>query len=109
MNEKQFEKNNEKIPTEKEILEVISRFAKDSIFVRKLSDNKGLYLLEVKIEGKKLGEFIEYLYIRKGKFPNQNEARETTIYITYYEDEIPINGYNVADYDSATGEWKKVE
>jgi hypothetical protein len=105
MNENQIEKNNEKIPTEKEVLEVISHFVENSTFVRKLSDNQGLYLLEVKIEGEKLGEFIEYQYIRKGKFPNRNESLATTIFVTYYEDEMPISGYNIANYKSESDEW----
>lgn len=101
-----IEKSPEKIPTKNEVLEVISRFAENITFVRELSDSQGLYLLEEKVEGEKLGESIEYMYIRKGKFPNRNESLETTIFVTYYEDDIPITGYNVANYNSVTGEWK---
>jgi len=105
MNESFIEKNHEKILTKVEVLEVMSRLAENATFVRELSDNQGLYLLEVKVEGKKPGEIIEYMYIRKGKFPNRNESLTTTIFVTYYEDEMPISGYNIANYKSESGEW----
>jgi len=109
MKENLFEQKHEKIHTKKEILEIISKFAENTTFIRELSDQQGLYLLEVNIEGKKPGEVIEYQYIRKGKFPNRNESLETTIFITYYEDDIPVSGHNISDYNSETGEWKDIK
>ncbi|HEY5587925.1 MAG TPA: hypothetical protein VIK86_03100 [Candidatus Paceibacterota bacterium] len=105
MNENFIEKNHEKILTKVEVLEVMSRLAENVTFVRELSDDQGLYLLEVKVEGKKPSEIIEYMYIRKGKFPKRNESLATTIFVTYYEDGMPISGYNIANYKSESNEW----
>ncbi len=109
MKENSIENSREKIPTEQEVLEVISRFAENATFVRELSDNNGLYLLEVKVESEKPGEFTEYQYIRKGIFPNRNQALETTVYATYYQDGIPISGHNVAHFDPETEGWQEVK
>ncbi|MEK7609976.1 MAG: hypothetical protein AAB470_02560 [Patescibacteria group bacterium] len=103
------EKGPERIPTKEEVLEVIARYIENATFVRELSDEQGLYLLEVKVQGEKTGETIQYEYIRKGKFPNHNESVSTVIHIVYYENEIPVGGHDVANFDSETGEWKDVK
>lgn len=105
MNKNPQEGKPEQIPTKEEVLEVISRFVENATFVRELSDEQGLYLLEVKADGKKPGEVAEYLYIRKGIHPNRNETAETTIYVTQYEDGMPIAGETLAGHNSETGEW----
>ncbi len=87
-------------------MEVISRYTENAELVHELSDEKGLYLLEVKTEGKKPGEVIQYEYMRKGRFPNQNEASETSIEVMYYQDGNPIGGDTIAKFNEATGEWK---
>ncbi len=87
---------------------MISRFEKNTQFVRELSDQDGLYLFEVKAEGKKPGETVEYLYLRKGTFPNGQQALETTLYRTEYEDDFPISGVNIAVYREANGTWEEI-
>jgi hypothetical protein len=104
-----FEKSPERIPTKDEVMEVISRFAENSIVVRELSDEQGLYLLEVKVEGKEPGETTQYEYIRKGRYPDGNMSAATVIHIVYYQNGMPIGGHNVADYNHETGEWIEVK
>jgi len=103
------EKNKEKIPSKDEVLEIISRYAENATFVRKLSDERGLYLLEVKVEGKEKGEVTEYMYMRKGIYPNKNETLETAIHAVYYQDDMPVGGDKITVYNSETGEWQEVK
>jgi hypothetical protein len=100
-----IEKGPERILSKEEVLEVIARYGENAELVRELSDEQGLYLLEAKIEGKEPGEVIQYEYMRKGRFPNHNEASETALHVVYYQDEIPVGGDKVAVYNSETGEW----
>lgn len=102
------EKGPERIPTKAEIMEVISHFAENTTPVRELSDEQGLYLLEMKIEGENPGETTQYEYRRKGAFPDGNRSSATVIHIVYYEGEMPVpGGHDVANFDSETGEWKE--
>lgn len=107
--ENPIEKGPERILTKEEVMEVIARYAENTTFVRELSDEQGLYLLEVKIEGKKSGEIIQYEYMRKGRFPNHNEASETAVCVVYYKDEVPMGGDKIAVYNPETGEWEEVK
>ena len=109
MNENKIESKQEKIPTREEVLEIISHFAENPILARELFDKDGLYLLEVKIENEIPGEFTEYEYTRKGKFPNSQDSSSTSIFVTFYKDEEAISGHNVADYDSEKGEWVEIK
>ena len=104
-----IEKGHERILTKEEVMEVIVRYAENTTFVRELSDEQGLYLLEVKIEGKKQGDSIQYQYMRKGIFPNHNEALETALHVVYYQDEMPVGGDKIAVYKTETGEWEEVK
>jgi len=104
-----FEKGPERIPTKEKVMEAISRLTETSEVVRELSDEQGLYLLEAKVPGDEPGEFVQYEYIRKGRYPDGNESSATAIHIVYYEGEAPVGGHNVADYDQETGEWKVEE
>ena len=106
--ENQIEKGPERIPTKAEVMEVIARFAENSTLVKELSDGQGLYLLWVKAEGKEPGESLQYEYMRKGRFPNQNEASETTINVVYSQDGKLVSGTTAAIYRPETGEWKEV-
>jgi len=107
--ENKFEKGPEKILTKEEVLEIISRFAENIIPVRELSDEQGLYLLEVSVPSEKVGEVTQYEYMRKGKFPNNNESLLTVIHVVYYENGIPVGGNDIANYNSETGEWEEVK
>ncbi|MES2023591.1 MAG: hypothetical protein V4439_02820 [Patescibacteria group bacterium] len=100
-----FEGEHERIPTKNEVMEVMSRIAENATFVRELSDNQGLYLLEVKIDGKEPGETIEYQYMRKGRF-GKNQSSDTSVSATYYQDEIPISGEMIVVYNPETNQWK---
>ena len=104
-----FEAGPEQIPTREEVVGVIERFAENSIFVRELSDEQGLYLLEVEVGGDKPGETIGYEYIRQGQFSNNVGSTETVIHIVYYEDGVPVGGHNIANYNSGTRMWEDVK
>jgi hypothetical protein len=104
-----FETAPEFIPTKEEVLGVIKRHAENASFVRELSDSSGLYLLEAKAGGERSGEFIEYLYLRKGEFPNQNATAATHINVVYYEDGVPVGGSNISNYNEQTGQWEDVK
>ena len=103
-----YETGPERILTKAEVETAISYFAENFSFVRELSDELGLYLLEVKIEGEKPGETTQYEYMRKGRFPNQNQSSETAIHVVYYEGEMPVGGDKVAVYKAETNEWEDV-
>ncbi len=102
-------KTPETILNKEEVLSVISRFAENAEFVRELSDEQGLYLLEVKVPGEKPGEITQYEYMRKGIFPNQNQSSETAIHKVYYENDTPVGGEKVAFYSLETGAWEDVK
>lgn len=66
---------------------------------RKLKDEKGLYLWEIKISQEDGGS-IEYEYCRKGDYKKRGlpggSAAETAIHVTYFdEDGIPVSGHSV--------------
>src|SRR3989344_3203805 len=106
MNQNPLEKGPEQIPTKEEVLEVMARFLGNPFLTRELPDNKGLYLLEAQVSGKEPGEVIEYQYMRKGAFPDQNREVETSICAYYYQDGVPISEETIVVYRS--GEWKDV-
>ncbi|MDP3986575.1 MAG: hypothetical protein Q8P77_04080 [Candidatus Veblenbacteria bacterium] len=104
-----IEKGPERILTKEEVLEVISRFVENPVLVRELFDEQGLYLLEVKGASEEQGEIIQYEYMRKGRFPNHNEASESAIYRVYYQGEMAVGGDKIVVYKSETGEWEEVK
>jgi len=108
MENKIFEAGPEKIPTKEEVMKIVSVFAENTVFVRELADDKGLYLLEVKVESEKDGETVQYEYMRKGRHPNNNESSETSIYMMTYKDGMPQNGTKVA-ICSESGVWEQVK
>ena len=104
-----FEKAPERIPTKEEILAAIAHYEKRGVlFVKEKFDDIGVYFLEAKSEGKEVGEFSEYHYVRKGEFPDGNASAKTTIFVTHYKDDFPLSGVNVAEYNAETGEWKDI-
>ncbi len=106
----QFESGQERIPTKYEVMEIISRLTGDEriIPIREKSDDLGLYLLEIKIEDSETKENIHFEYRRKGTYPEGSTA-STVINVEYYDGTMCIGGSNVADFDSATGEWKMTQ
>lgn len=105
--ENSIEKSSERILAKVEVLEAIARYTENAVLVRELSDVDGLYLLEVKIEGREPGKSIQYEYMRRGRFPNHNQASETAIYMVHYQGEMPIGGEKIAVYDPETDSWQK--
>jgi hypothetical protein len=103
-----FEKSTEQILRKDEVMNVIRRYAENPKQVRELADDQGLYLLEVSVSGEKEGETIHYEYMRKGRFPNNNEASETAIHKVYYDGDMPVGGDKVAVYKPETDEWEDI-
>src|SRR6187551_1872950 len=95
------------ILTKEEVLSEMKRHDENAQFSREKSDVSGqLYFIEFTAEGKEPGETIEYIYLRKGAYPDGNQSGETAIQAFYYSDGMPTNLEKIAVYDEATGEWK---
>ena len=101
-----FEGGPEHIPTKEEVMAVIGRFAENPVFVRELSDEQGIYLLELKTEGEKPGETTRYVYVRKGSFSTGERSSGTVIYVAYYKDEVPLGGHDISNFDYDSGRWE---
>ena len=99
------EKTPKQILEREDILEAIEQYLKGYTIERELSGEKGIYLLEARVAGEKPGEVIEYRYQRKGSF-GRNQSLQTVVQVTYYEDDIPVGGTTVVNYDENTGKWE---
>ena len=104
MNPEQF---SEKILTKTEVIEILSRFVEGATEVRELSDDQGLYMFEVEKPGDLPGERTQYIYMRKGEFPNGIATLETHIDVVYMEGDDVVGGNSVARI-SENGEWEKL-
>ncbi len=101
--EKEMEIEKEKpehIPTPEEVQSLFEKIVGESKYetARKLEDEQGLYLWEIKIPQE--DGSIEYEYVRKGDYKSRGlaggSASETTIHVTYFdEDGIPVSGTSV--------------
>jgi hypothetical protein len=97
--------NQEIIPTPEEIESVFHELIggeKAWSETKRLEDDKGLYCLEVEIQGED-GTVTEYGYMRKGCF-GRNQSSATEITATYYQDGMPISGTTVATL--IDGKWE---
>ena len=94
--------------TNEQVLEAIGQHVEGYVIERELSDPEGVYLLEARVAGEKPGEVTEYRYQRKGEF-GRNQNAQTTIQVAYYENDIPVGGKTVANYDEKTGTWESVK
>jgi hypothetical protein len=106
--ENQFESGQEKIPTKEEVMEIINKQVESPekfTTLREISDEKGISLLDLRIEGKNSGEIIEYLYTRAGTLPNGVPTAQTSIEVSYYQDGNIIGGERIAIYNSERAEW----
>jgi hypothetical protein len=90
----------EYIPTSGEIMLLFEILVRENKYEtrRKLEDEKGLYLWEIKISQE--NGSVEYSYIRKGDYKAKGlaggSASETAIHVTYFdEDGIPVSGQSV--------------
>ena len=107
-----FEKGPERTPTREEILSIIGHYLaspEKATVTQELSDEQGIYMLEVKVEGPEPGESTEFRYTRKGEFPNQIASAETIIQAIYYQDDIPVGGENIASYTPETVGWEEIK
>lgn len=91
----------EHIPTSEEVQSLFEKLVGEDKYedVRKLEDERGLYLWEIKII-KENGESLEYSYIRKGDYKSRGLAggssAETAIHMTCFDsDGVPYTGHPV--------------
>lgn len=99
-----IENRQDNIPSEEEVLSVFLEILGKNEFeeIRKLEDEQGLYLWDIKVLGE--DEDTEYSYMRAGRF-NEGQASVTIINATFLDKEsFPVGGYSVAEY--INGEWK---
>ena len=100
------EKKPESIPTSEDIQSVLEELQiniEKCETLRKLEDEKGLYLWEIKIPRE--DGHTEYLYMRKGRYEKGGQALNTAIHIAFFDEKgFPVSGYSVAKY--IEGEWK---
>jgi GNAT superfamily N-acetyltransferase len=96
-----IEESQEHIPTRAEILEVLEGYAKNYVFEREKSDERGICLLEVNVTNPETGEITEWQYIRKELL--------TSISVAYYDgkSEVPISGDVVAELNTRLGKWEE--
>ena len=106
-NENPIEAAPEKIPPKKDVLEIISVIERGCVETRSEFDEKGLYYLEMRSPEIKPGQFYEYTYTRKGKFPGHISSTSTVIHKVFCKDGeyMPAEDSNVADFNDETGEW----
>ena len=99
-----FEKGPGAIPTPEEVQSVFEQLVGKEGYedVRKLEDERGLYLWDIKVSGED-GD-TEYSYMRKGQY-SEGQASITAIHVTFFDQKgIPVGGHSVAKH--VEGEWK---
>ena len=99
-----FEKGPEPIPTQEEVRSIFERLVGEKKYteMRKLEDNRGLYLWEISILEE--GGNVEYSYMRKGQY-KEGSAMETVIDVVFLDSEnIPVGGHSVAKL--INGSWE---
>jgi len=108
MNEIEKEKH-EQIPTREEVLELIKRLIGEAEYeeVHELSDEKGMYMLEIRIADAEGGS-SEYSYIRAGNYRDRGLVGgcppETAIHYIYIDnDGFPCKGNSV--FKLVDGKW----
>ncbi|MFA5791437.1 MAG: hypothetical protein WC884_00145 [Candidatus Paceibacterota bacterium] len=99
------EKSPDHILSREEVIEVLSRYAERGVITRELSNEDGIYLLEMTTEGPQVGETTEFTYRRMGTYPNKIQSPETLIEAAYYQDGFPISADTLATYNPQTGTW----
>ena len=97
----------ERIPNEREVLDIIKSYEQHGEIFRKREDEKGLYLLEVRVPDKEnSNNYVQYEYMRKD-YAEGSARRTAVLAIVYYEDNEAIGAEDLAIVVSETGEWKK--
>ena len=95
----------ERICTREEIVEKITSRCENPEVIRELSDEQGIYLLEVRSKGEDPNEGNLYLYKRRKEYTAGNEAPETCLEVVYYSGGDPCGGDTLASLNPETGEW----
>lgn len=99
-----FESEPEHIPTLEEVRSVIELFINGGYReIRKIEDERGLYLYEVMVSGDNPDEEIEYAYRRK-RPPGENPISTTEIHAIFHVKGEAISGTSAARY--VDGKWK---
>lgn len=95
------ERGFENILTPEQVLSKISTYCENPTVTRELKDKDGVYLLEAKGVRKIEKDVAEYIYQRKGTFPNGSDSLVTSIMV------VDASGWaeNIAEYDSITRKW----
>lgn len=90
-----FENQGEKIPTKEDILNIIQEHFEGLEYEvsRELSDDGGVYLLEIITKVDSDGYTREYTYSRKSL--KTGEELEPKVYVAYMEDDIPVGGEEI--------------
>ena len=105
---KQESKESKSVLSREEVLEAIGQHVEGYAIERELSDVEGIYLLEARVSGEKPGEVTEYRYQRKGEF-GRNQSLQTAIHVAHYEDDIPVGGTTISNYNEESGAWEPVK
>jgi len=96
----------EYIPSKEEVLSEIAAHCEKYEIKRELSDDTGVYLLEVVKEGGTEKQSTVYTYQRKGSFPNGSESIATVIHVAHYRDGTPVGGDIVSEYNPQAKKWE---
>ncbi len=101
-----FEKRGDRIFTKEEVLATIGRFTEGKEITREESDEHGLTVLEVTVEGGE-GKTTEYQYTRKGRVLGGGAIEGvTSINVYAYEDGMPTGTEVVSTFNEETGAWE---
>jgi hypothetical protein len=100
------EKQIEIIPEKQDILEIVNNLVEGSIVVREKSDDIGLYLLEIRVNGVDEGTYTEYVYVREGDHEPKITSITSSIYSVDYEGDVPVGGSTIANV--INGAWEMV-
>ncbi|MDB5236908.1 MAG: hypothetical protein JWL88_10 [Parcubacteria group bacterium] len=106
-----IENEAEKIPSRESVLAAMETYVGEGATISKeLSDDKGLYLLEMETTGENEGDVTRYEYVRKGKHASGHDYSgiDTKITVVYYENDIAVFADQIAKLDVETGEWKSL-
>jgi len=95
------ERGFESILTREQVLSKLSTYCENPTILKELRDKDGIYLLEVRGTRKVERDIAEYIYQRKGTFPNGSDSLVTSIMV------VDDGGWaeNIAEYDSVTRKW----
>ncbi len=102
------EVNNPTVKEITEIIEMIGGESQDYGIDRMYSDDQGVYLLDLVVEGEG-GSRKVYDYARKGEF-DTHKSSGTSMHVTEYDGSGDFIKYpeHIAEFNHLTGKWQKV-